>query len=254
MIIYKNKNWESLTVHYKPRHGFIIFLEILSVIPLETVYTAMMVRKTNTQVFYCLRLRYALRWSRIHDYYRQIIGYVDANGYILHLIIYLAFLMILVVTLGSISYVYDCRTAKNITCTDNFDKIFQHIYMCGCRFYMTGILMTVENKFLNNVFVSLIAYLVIMYFTSYFIIDILQTVLGKFVHMHTFTWLFGEIALWKERYKKDWKSYYIKYELLVKKFSDITWVKTKGFPSGAYLGKFHNIKDASNRSTTAFVS
>lgn len=237
MVIYKNMNWQGLSVRYKSRHGLILFLEFVSVIPLEGVYTTM-IKEANAYVYYCLRLRYALRWCRLYSFFAQIRNYVDVNSHILHFVVYMSVVFNAMVTLGCISYVVECRTG-NLNCDElqlSHDLIGQHIYCASCKMLMTGIKTMIKSSIMNNVLAALVPYILVIQFLSYFIIDVLQTLHGRFRHLNMLTWLISRIGEWKKRYKKEWTNYYVKYEALIQESNEITWAKTRGYRASFYIG------------------
>lgn len=227
-----------MIVRHKARHGLILFLEFVSMIPWEILYTTML-REPQAYAYYCIRLRYTLRVCRVHSFFVEFKSYVGSNTHIMHLAVIVTLLSVAAATLGCFSYIYECRI-DNMKCEKDsagHDSIARHVYYGVVKLYLLGIVPPIKGTVFENVFISAISYILAVYFLSFLMNDILQTLHGRFEHLNLFTWLNSNMSTWRDKYKKEWKSYYIKYELLVNQFSDMMWAKTRGCPESQYLGK-----------------
>ncbi|GJQ73319.1 hypothetical protein Trydic_g13688 [Trypoxylus dichotomus] len=220
MVVYKHNTTERSNIRYKPRHGLALFIDFVSIVPFETIYSAV-IKDSKIYVYYCLRLRYALRGHRLYNFIVGIKEYMHAA-----------------LTLGCISYVVECRIGK-LNCENVGTRkhtIMLHIYYSACRLFMLGRIEDITSRIMENFIASWIPYITTIYFISNFIVGVLQTSHGRFSHTQLFTWLNSKIAQWKSKREREWTGYNKKYELLTKQFKNIVWMKNNGIYASQYLG------------------
>ncbi|KAK9711475.1 Cyclic nucleotide-binding domain [Popillia japonica] len=237
MLLYKRTKWSG-SMRHQSRHGVTLTIELLSIIPVDLIYNVI-VNQPSSLVFYCLRLRYTLRLVRLWTYFRDAKKYVGENSYVLHLAIYITYLFFKIIILGCVSYVYICvkydRTCTQENYLRNIGISLYHVSAIFTLVGATGFL----TKFvqINNIGFTLLSFIINNYFFAFFTCAIMQTLTVKFSHLNMYTWYTFRINQWKTDLQQDWKSYHRKYEILIKEFSNILWVKTKNQLPEQYLSQ-----------------
>ncbi|KAK9744751.1 hypothetical protein QE152_g7567 [Popillia japonica] len=174
MTIYKNLDWTDIKYRHKSRNSFLIFIEFLTLIPLDGIYYTL--TKPNMRVLYMLRLRYALRAFRLMGFYRSGKNYVGARSHILQLCIIIFYVILFVITASAIAYVYSCYTMR-MRCTFNNSPYFTHLfYTCVSSVVMLGQATDSAFKEFTLVgllfYLSLVAYVCNVHLISQFICDV----------------------------------------------------------------------------------
>lgn len=225
-------------MHYRSRNGIILALEFISVVPIDMIYKVIIYRP-NTVIYYCLRLRYALRLCRMCILYKDAAKYVGDRSHVIHLVVYFSCLYLVVVTVGCMSYVHRCyRHQVNCTHDNYLEYIGIAMYHSGAVFSLIGATGFLPHfSLINNITFALMSYIVNIYFIGFFTCDIMQALKIQFAHLNTYTWYSFRIDQWKVKLQSDWNSFHRKYEMLVSEYGNIIWTKTRGHLPELYWGK-----------------
>lgn len=233
MVVYKRIKW-SVYIRYRPRSTFILVVEFLSMIPLDTVYSAV-INTPNWDIYYCLRLRYTFRLIRLWVFIKDAKQYVGEYSYLLHLFMYFGYMVLVVVTIGCRDYIDKCWGRKCDVPLYN-KHMGTAVYHTGAIFSLVGCTGYLNDSIVEHIGFVLISYIVNIYFIAYFSCDIMQTLKMQFRHLETYTRFENRINRWKKELESEWKSFHRKYQLLVHEHDKITWEKTQGHLPELYLG------------------
>lgn len=229
MTIYKNLDWTDIKYRHKSRNSFLIFIEFLTLIPLDGIYYTL--TKPNMRVLYMLRLRYALRAFRLMGFYRSGKNYVGARSHILQLCIIIFYVILFVITASAIAYVYSCYTMR-MRCTFNNSPYFTHLfYTCVSSVVMLGQATDSAFKEFTLVgllfYLSLVAYVCNVHLISQFICDVSQLTYEKYSLVIHYEHL--KFAITRLITSHKYSSYNMdKYMRVILSICNLFWIKKKG--------------------------
>nr|XP_022900850.1 uncharacterized protein LOC111413937 isoform X3 [Onthophagus taurus] len=224
MIIFKNVKWPDINVVYKPRHGFILFIEMVSLIPYEPIYGILV--EPNMRVYHCLRLRYTLRLIRLLVYYKHSKEYVGNYSVVIYLLTYFGILVLVVITASGIHYITFCEEKCGYA---NMDVLSDAIYNAVAMVLFSGVMETKlksSDSILNTAYASIIFFFLSFIFTSFFACDILQMLFPRFALIRTYQRYRKRIDSWKTRI--EWSAYYINFQRLVDEYFEVSKSKING--------------------------
>nr|XP_022908671.1 uncharacterized protein LOC111419998 [Onthophagus taurus] len=236
MLIFKRVKWKEIGYRYKSRPNFILTLEIISLIPLGPFYSTMV--KPTMKISSVLRLRYTLRLVRLHSFFIEAKDYVGRNSYLLHLFLYVAFSVLLIVLSTTIAYIHNCNEDGSCNEEPNYEIYTESLYVASAIWTFVGCTSQTKDWVLDNVLVAFIGFLMVSFFNGYFVCGILRKIRAKCCYINTCMWQKKTIAIWKKDFVKEWTRYHKKYEVLMEDYAGILWERTRGIYPSLYLWKF----------------
>lgn len=182
MTVYKKVDWTDVKYIHKPRNSFLLFIEFLTLIPLDGIYYTLS-DSTNMKILYLLRLRYALRIFRLLGFYKSARNYMGVRTHILHLFIIISYVVLFVLTATTITYIFNCNPAKRICVFDNDYFFTQLALTCFNKVVMLGQEVDESISILNvydlMFYISLIAYICNVHLISNFVCNMIELVHEK---------------------------------------------------------------------------
>lgn len=192
MLTYKLIQWDDVKAFHRPRSGKVLAMESLTVIPFCVIYYTVV--GEYDQVYFVIRIRYALRLIRLYLQLRIMnrdVGNPTIYAVFLGIGIFLSVYIVIMAMVVYILLANDGQENENFfnVLYDSFTKV------CGCGIPLRNVA-PYQGLFILIIF-ALICYSLFVYYTSAFISAILLTLKAQYRIIPFLHRDLGRVANWK---------------------------------------------------------